>query len=133
DTNHDGKQNEGEKGIEGVKVTLTKPDGTTETTTTDADGHYEFKDLPNGDYTVTFETPEGYEPTVTDNGDDSEDSDRTTVKLTIKDADNPTNDSRVHKIPDETTPPDNPGEPNEPGNPNNPGEPNEQGNPNNPG
>nr|WP_165380032.1 SdrD B-like domain-containing protein [Staphylococcus condimenti] len=133
DTNHDGKQNEGEKGIEGVKVTLTKPDGTTETTTTDADGHYEFKDLPNGDYTVTFETPEGYEPTVTDNGDDSEDSDGTTVKVTIKDADNPTIDSGFHKVPDETTPPDNPGEPNEPGNPNNPGEPNEPGNPNNPG
>nr|WP_239121906.1 SdrD B-like domain-containing protein [Staphylococcus condimenti] len=97
DTNHDGIQNSNEPGIEGVKVTLTKPDGTTETTTTDKDGHYEFTDLPNGDYTVTFETPEGYEPTVTNNGDDALDSDGSTVTVTINNADNPTIDSGFFK------------------------------------
>ncbi|RZI07000.1 hypothetical protein EIG88_15930, partial [Staphylococcus aureus] len=97
DTNKDGIQNSNEPGIQDVRVTLTKPDGATETTTTDAAGHYEFKDLPNGDYTVTFETPEGYEPAVTDNGDDSKDSDGTIVKVTINDADNPTIDSGFFK------------------------------------
>ncbi|MDK8646028.1 SdrD B-like domain-containing protein [Staphylococcus condimenti] len=132
DTNHDGIQNSNEPGIEGVKVTLTKPDGTTETTTTDKDGHYEFKDLPNGDYTVTFETPEGYEPTVPNNGDDRQDSDGTTVKVTINNADNPTIDSGFHKVPEETTPPENPNNPDEPSNPENPNNPDEPSNPENP-
>ncbi|WP_141755901.1 SdrD B-like domain-containing protein, partial [Staphylococcus sp. HMSC065E08] len=64
---------------------------------TDKDGHYEFTNLPNGDYTVTFETPEGYEPTVTNNGDDALDSDGSTVTVTINNADNPTIDSGFYK------------------------------------
>ncbi|RZI03645.1 SdrD B-like domain-containing protein, partial [Staphylococcus condimenti] len=36
DTNKDGIQNSNEPGIQDVRVTLTKPDGATETTTTDA-------------------------------------------------------------------------------------------------
>ncbi|PNZ24549.1 hydrolase, partial [Staphylococcus rostri] len=35
DTNHDGVQDEGEPGIPGVEVTITYPDGTTETVVTD--------------------------------------------------------------------------------------------------
>ncbi|RIN72313.1 hypothetical protein BU015_12605, partial [Staphylococcus simulans] len=52
DSNKDGIQNSNEVGIAGVTVTLTKPDGTTETTVTDANGKYEFTGLENGDYTV---------------------------------------------------------------------------------
>ncbi|MEB6838111.1 SdrD B-like domain-containing protein, partial [Staphylococcus simulans] len=64
DSNKDGIQNSNEVGIEGVTVTLTKPDGTTETTVTGADGKYEFTGLENGKYTVNFSTPAGYEATL---------------------------------------------------------------------
>ncbi|MGI1790131.1 SdrD B-like domain-containing protein [Streptococcus uberis] len=93
DTNKDGIQDAGEPGIPGVTVTLTNPDGTTVTTTTDANGHYEFTDLPNGDYTVTFETPNGYTPTTSNTGDDTKDSDGQVVKVTVDGSDNPTIDS----------------------------------------
>ncbi|MDA7502295.1 carboxypeptidase regulatory-like domain-containing protein, partial [Chitinophagales bacterium] len=52
DDNQDGVQDAGEEGIPNVVVTLVNPDGSTETTTTDADGLYLFDDLPEGDYTV---------------------------------------------------------------------------------
>ncbi|RXK17221.1 SdrD B-like domain-containing protein, partial [Macrococcus sp. DPC7161] len=71
----DGVQEPGEPGIPGVTVTLTKPDGTTVTTTTDANGNYEFTDLPKGSYEVTFETPSGYVPTDGDGTDDTTNSD----------------------------------------------------------
>nr|WP_241427146.1 SdrD B-like domain-containing protein [Macrococcus armenti] len=93
DEDKDGIQDANESGIEGVTVTLTKPDGTTVTTTTDANGNYIFTDLPNGDYVVTFETPVGMDPTKVNVGDDALDSDGTSVKVTIKDADNMTIDS----------------------------------------
>ncbi|WMM04356.1 SdrD B-like domain-containing protein, partial [Staphylococcus simulans] len=48
DSNKDGIQNSNEVGIEGVTVTLTKPDGSTVTTVTDANGKYEFTGLENG-------------------------------------------------------------------------------------
>lgn len=44
-----------------VLVTLTYPDGTTKSVRTDANGHYEFGGLKDGEtYTVKFETPTGY-------------------------------------------------------------------------
>ncbi|WP_019139148.1 SdrD B-like domain-containing protein [Peptoniphilus timonensis] len=90
DDNKDGIQTEGEKGVEGVTVKLTGGDLTeAKTTKTDADGNYKFEGLKNGEYTVTFEVPEGYEITKTDEGtDDEKDSDGKEVKATIKDADN---------------------------------------------
>ncbi|MCD8916508.1 carboxypeptidase regulatory-like domain-containing protein, partial [Staphylococcus simulans] len=75
DSNKDGVQNSNEKGIEGVKVTLTDKAGTTTETTTDANGNYKFTGLYNGEYTVTFETPEGYEGTKVNVGDKALDSD----------------------------------------------------------
>ncbi|PTI95317.1 hypothetical protein BU054_13330, partial [Staphylococcus simulans] len=57
DSNKDGVQNSNEKGISGVTVTLTKPDGSIETTVTDENGIYQFTGLYNGEYTVTFDTP----------------------------------------------------------------------------
>ncbi|EFR44418.1 bone sialoprotein-binding protein [Streptococcus pseudoporcinus SPIN 20026] len=93
DTNHNGIQDPGEPGISGVTVTLTNPDGSTKTTSTDSNGHYGFTDLVDGDYTVTFETPKGYKPTVANTGDDTKDSDGQVVKVTVAGNDNPTIDS----------------------------------------
>ncbi len=46
DANDNGLQDPGEPGIEGVTVTLTLPDGTTETQITDSNGNYLFDGLP---------------------------------------------------------------------------------------
>ncbi|MFP4984082.1 SdrD B-like domain-containing protein, partial [Staphylococcus coagulans] len=97
DTNKDGIQNANEAGIEGVKVTLTKADGTTVETRTDKDGNYIFKDLPNGKYEISFETPEGYEATTANVGDDALDSDGTKVEVEVNNADDLTIDSGFYK------------------------------------
>ena len=104
DSNKDGIQNSNEHGIAGVTVTLTKPDGTTETTTTDASGKYVFKGLENGDYTVTFTTPDGFEPTAVHVGDDRLDSNGLTTKVTINNADNMSIDSGFYQPTVEPTP-----------------------------
>ncbi|MEZ4913620.1 MAG: SdrD B-like domain-containing protein [Chitinophagales bacterium] len=66
DENGDGIQDPGEQGIPNVTVTLTYPDGTTVTTTTDDTGHYLFDNLPAGNYVVTVgEGPENYGLTTT--------------------------------------------------------------------
>jgi hypothetical protein len=74
DTNGDGTQNEGEEGIGGINLVLTNPgtdgqfgtpDDTTETTTTDNNGRYNFPVTP-GNYRVTVSNPpEGLNPTQT--------------------------------------------------------------------
>ncbi|WP_194747957.1 SdrD B-like domain-containing protein [Staphylococcus chromogenes] len=104
DSNKDGIQNSNEVGIAGVTVTLTKPDGTTETTTTDASGKYIFKGLENGDYTVIFTTPDGFEPTTVRVGDDRLDSNGLTTKATINNADNMSIDSGFYQPTVEPTP-----------------------------
>lgn len=43
-----------------TNVTLTKPDGTTETKSTDADGNISFINEPSGKYTISAVTPSGY-------------------------------------------------------------------------
>ncbi len=59
DTIYHDKNNDGvidpDEGLDGVTVTLTLPDGTPRTTTTDKDGKYLFDNLPAGDYTVTVD------------------------------------------------------------------------------
>ncbi|MFD4669667.1 SdrD B-like domain-containing protein [Lentzea sp. NPDC058450] len=77
DTNRNGVQDEGEPGIPGVTVKLN--DG--RTTTTDANGKYEFTGLPDGTYTVCFDVADlpadykGYLPTrQTAGGDSTKDS-----------------------------------------------------------
>ncbi|MDQ7116694.1 SdrD B-like domain-containing protein, partial [Staphylococcus simulans] len=97
DSNKDGIQNSNEVGIEGVTVTLTKPDGSTVTTVTDANGKYVFTGLENGDYTVDFTAPEGYEATLVNEGDDALDSDGASTTVTINNADNYTIDSGFYK------------------------------------
>ncbi|MEB3517250.1 SdrD B-like domain-containing protein, partial [Staphylococcus haemolyticus] len=94
-------QDSDEKGIAGVTVTLKDSDGNTiGTTTTDESGKYQFTDLENGTYEVSFTTPEGYTPTTANSGNDNEkDSDGLTTTGVINGADNWTLDSGFYKTP----------------------------------
>ena len=77
DTNGNGVQDSGEPGIPGVTLTLMGTTGAgasvTQTTSTDANGLYQFTEPP-GTYTVAVTTPSGYVPTVTGQGTTSTDS-----------------------------------------------------------
>ncbi|HEA5931259.1 TPA: carboxypeptidase regulatory-like domain-containing protein, partial [Staphylococcus aureus] len=101
DTNKNGIQDQGEKGISGVTVTLKDENGNVlKTVTTDADGKYKFTDLDNGNYKVEFTTPEGYTPTTVTSGSDIEkDSNGLTTTGVINGADNMTLDSGFYKTP----------------------------------
>ncbi|MDO5067670.1 MAG: DUF5979 domain-containing protein [Propionibacteriaceae bacterium] len=82
DANRDGKQDDGEAPVAGVKVTLVDEQGkTVGEAVTDANGHYGFKDLAAGaGYKLIFEGPDGFMWTVKDadaNGADAKDSDVT--------------------------------------------------------
>lgn len=95
DTNRDGIQDMGERGISGVTLTLTKSDGTAvtdifgipvTTTVTDANGNYSFENLPFGQYAVTIAAPSGLIATVDGAGTASTDSSsgsETSVQLTV--------------------------------------------------
>ena len=84
DSNRNGIQDAGEKGIAGVTLTLTGPDGNPVTnvngtvvapTTTDASGKYLFENLPTlpvgQHYTVTVTPPAGFIATVPNAGSDA--------------------------------------------------------------
>ncbi|MBK6935630.1 MAG: carboxypeptidase regulatory-like domain-containing protein [Chitinophagaceae bacterium] len=76
DLNNNGLQDAGEPGISGITVTLTNPDGSTESTTTNATGAYQFTNLIPGTYSVAFGTPAGYIPATSNAGsNDAIDSD----------------------------------------------------------
>ncbi|MCB8975991.1 MAG: carboxypeptidase regulatory-like domain-containing protein [Ardenticatenaceae bacterium] len=77
DADEDGLQDIGEPGIANVTVNLyDSNDVLTGTTTTDANGLYQFIDLVPGDYYVEFVPPTGYILTGQDQGaDDAVDSD----------------------------------------------------------
>ena len=74
DQNANGVQDGSEPGISGVVVTLAGPSGP-QSTTTDANGLYQFSNLIPGTYTVTFGTLAGYVRTVANTGADASDSD----------------------------------------------------------
>ncbi|HCT1797114.1 TPA: MSCRAMM family adhesin SdrD, partial [Staphylococcus aureus] len=101
DTNKNGIQDQDEKGISGVTVTLKDENGNVlKIVTTDADGKYKFTDLDNGNYKVEFTTPEGYTPTTVTSGSDIEkDSNGLTTTGVINGADNMTLDSGFYKTP----------------------------------
>ncbi|HEG9014277.1 TPA: MSCRAMM family adhesin SdrD, partial [Staphylococcus aureus] len=101
DTNKNGIQDQDEKGISGVTVTLKDESGNVlKTVTTDADGKYKFTDLDNGNYKVEFTTPEGYTPTTVTSGSDIEkDSNGLTTTGVINGAYNMTLDSGFYKTP----------------------------------
>ena len=76
DLNANGQQDEGEPGIASVTVSLLDTSGNLiATAVTDASGNYLFSGLLPGSYQVGFETPLGYQATVSDEGDDATDSD----------------------------------------------------------
>ena len=66
DLDQDGVQDVGEPGIPGVKVNLS----TGAVTATDAAGFYSFTGLCAGTYTVTVETPAGFNATLSNQGSD---------------------------------------------------------------
>lgn len=82
----------GDTPLEGVTVTLEKPDGSTEIRVTDENGRYYFGDLdPNGAYTVTVDTstlPGGASNWTNTADPNSDDNSTSTVTLT---ATNPIN------------------------------------------
>ncbi len=57
DWNGNGAQDAGEEGMPGVTVTLTRPDASTVTAVTDANGQYLFASLAPGGYTVSVPAP----------------------------------------------------------------------------
>ncbi|PNZ10065.1 hypothetical protein CD113_10910, partial [Staphylococcus simiae] len=96
DTNQDGIQNDGGKGIANVYVKLT--DATTGTVidrvTTDANGKYLFKNVPNGTYKIDFTAPSNYTASpVTAGSDTALDSNGQTTTVTVNNANNYTIDS----------------------------------------
>ncbi|NRA48168.1 MAG: carboxypeptidase regulatory-like domain-containing protein, partial [Phaeodactylibacter sp.] len=73
DIDGDGVQDPGEPGIENVTVTLFDDNSNLLfTTTTDANGFYDFTGLPPGAYVVVFDTPSGFEATPANQGGDDE-------------------------------------------------------------
>jgi hypothetical protein len=61
DLNRNGRQDDGEPGVQGVQITLTDPAGNSMTTATDAEGEYLFADLtPGVAYGASCEAPDGY-------------------------------------------------------------------------
>ncbi|WP_235296444.1 SdrD B-like domain-containing protein, partial [Portibacter marinus] len=77
DEDGDGVQDDGEDGVEGVTVNLKDENGKViASTTTEADGSYEFTDLTPGDYSVQFVLPANntFSP-LNASGDEANDSD----------------------------------------------------------
>jgi choice-of-anchor A domain-containing protein len=84
DYNGDGIQTAGEPPLEGVVVTITYPDGTTKSTTTNASGNYLFSNLGPGTYNVNFVSPVGATPSPASQGTDvTKDSDPVADNVTV--------------------------------------------------
>lgn len=101
DLNFNGRQDTGELGIAGVTVTLQTPTGTL-TTVTDNNGNYRFTQLlPGVAYSVTFGTPVGYLPTLSNalGVNDADDSDGLIVANIVLGGNefNPTIDSGFYR------------------------------------
>ena len=63
DKNKNGVQDDDEKGLAGVYVTLKDSNNRElQRVTTDQSGHYQFDNLQNGTYTVEFAIPDNYTP-----------------------------------------------------------------------
>jgi len=91
DANHNGIQDAGEKGINGISYSVILPDGSTlqrnptydNTTYQDREhpsvdpvnGYYDLPRVGPGTYTITFKIPDGYSATLKDVGSDVTDSD----------------------------------------------------------
>ncbi|MGA9097962.1 MAG: SdrD B-like domain-containing protein, partial [Methanotrichaceae archaeon] len=64
DLNGNGVKDANEPGIADWRITLTKPDGTTVSTLTGADGSYKFEGLPPGSYTISETAQTGWSATA---------------------------------------------------------------------
>jgi hypothetical protein len=94
DLNENGIQDEGEPGLNGIKVMLYTCDGLlVDSTMSDSGGMYAFDGLEAGDYYLQFFNPFGYILTLQNQGDDDElDSDpdqisKTTICITVEPGD----------------------------------------------
>ncbi len=126
DINKNGKQDVGEPGIAGVTVIiLNDKEEEVGRTVTDAQGHYVFNHIKNGRYSVLFETPKGYEPTIDRAPNVTQDLDSNYISsvVDIKDGDNLTIDSgffRTHSAPPAPEEPKAPEQPKQPEHPEKP-------------
>lgn len=85
DANHNGVQDVGESGIEGVVINVYSQDGALFSTTTDAEGKYTLAGLmPFTPYTVSFKLPGGYTFTTANVHQDDSDSDADPVTGLIR-------------------------------------------------
>jgi CshA-type fibril repeat protein len=75
DMDKNGKQDEGEVGLEGIKVELYDSTEKIKETQTDENGTYSFVDLMAGEYFVKFIAKDGWRVTTKDSGSDDRDSD----------------------------------------------------------
>ncbi|MDU5235877.1 MAG: MSCRAMM family adhesin SdrF, partial [Staphylococcus sp.] len=109
DKNKNGVQDDDEKGLAGVYVTLKDSNNRElQRVTTDQSGHYQFDNLQNGTYTVEFAIPDNYTPSPANNStNDAIDSDGerdgtrkvVVAKGTINNADNMTVDTGFYLTP----------------------------------
>ncbi len=101
DTDRDGIQDPDETGLVGATVTLFDDTGAQvgDPIVIDDTGAYLFEDLPAGDYTVEFTLPFGYTESPTGQGNGTNDSDGSTVDVTVTDADRLDIDYGGHELP----------------------------------
>ena len=72
DINGNGIQDQNEPGVAGIVVSLYSSDNTlVETTSTDANGYYDFTGLEVGTYSLVFSSPQGYTFTTAGQGSDT--------------------------------------------------------------
>ncbi|BAS45067.1 hypothetical protein SSCHL_0287 [Staphylococcus schleiferi] len=126
DVNKNGRQDPGEPGIPGVTVIiLNDQEKEIGRTVTDAQGHYTFKHIKNGRYSVIFETPKGYQPTIDRAPQVPQDLDSNYIStiVDVKDGDNLTIDSGFFKTNPTPPTPEEPKSPEHPNMPKNPDQP----------
>ncbi|RAK48029.1 hypothetical protein BHX94_11830 [Macrococcoides bohemicum] len=98
DKNKNGVQDSDEIGISGVTVILTKPDRTKISVVTDQNGHYIFTGLENGEYTVEFVVPDGFEASPTGQSSLDKDSNGKVTKVIINNSNDDTVDMGMFKL-----------------------------------